>query len=55
MSKINYDNLIVILIITITIILVVLAGYMTISTKMSIADHMNLHGWEYWWYVLSNT
>lgn len=54
MSKKDYDNIIILIIIIIIIILMILAGYMTITTKMSIAEHMNLHGWEYWWYVLSN-
>lgn len=52
MGKYGFEDILIILIILTIIIIICIAGYLTIETKMSIARHMGLHGFEYWWYIL---
>lgn len=42
------------IILIVIIIFIVFALYMNLRVSMNLADHYNLHGWDWWWYVLGN-
>ena len=48
------DEWIAIILIIIFVLILIIGYCIGVSTKMQVANGLHLHGWEYWWFVLTN-